>query len=89
MKYKVGDKLLCKCTTTSENYISDRWYEIMGITTYSCIVVSEPNTTFNFCFYFDNYDQLIENRHWHVYDYFYTMEEVRQRKLERLKQCIM
>ena len=71
---RVGDRLLCKKTT---NYDADNKYyiitRILGDIVY-----------FNNDYYHYNYNDKFG---YYIWDHFYTPQEVRKMKLERLNKC--
>ena len=87
---KVGDKLLCKKTTSRYNY---KYLNTIIIDTASLKEAGRYYNIFNIInntIFFDDgdYYYLYPKSLFYVWNYFYTPQELRKMKLERLKQYL-
>ena len=84
---RVGDKLLCK-----KNYNRIKKNDYRNGRSPCKIKKNEyyiiTNIDISFYFFVDNYWYSLDpNSNWYLWEYFYTPQEIRKMKLERLKQC--
>ena len=79
MSLKAGDRLLCKKSVLSGTFTNNKYYNKYYIVT----DVFDDIVYFNNDFYFRS-DSPNNCNNWYIWDYFYTPQEVRKLKLERL-----
>jgi len=93
MKFKVGDRLLCKKSTADETIFQlgvkeGEWYDVVDVSklpkglsafTLGYIHVNDGKSVYNFSFSIYDYPKSL-----HVWDYFYTEKELRKTKLEQI-----
>ena len=77
---RAGDRLLCKKTTS---------YNIMPNKYKNNVYIITKITDDDMSIYFNkDWFSLNKESGYYIWDYFYTAQEVRKMKLERLKQCL-
>ena len=75
MTLKVGDKLLCKKSNVSSKMEVEKNYTITGFDQ-------------NGVYFDDDWYSLYPESNWYIWKYFYSSQEIRKLKLEKLKQSI-